>query len=74
MRREHKPWMIHPAIGIGQVATATLAPDPSDRLELAQNESERERDRPEERGGGKGREVRWLRWAGALPEVLTTVQ
>lgn len=64
--------MIHPVIGIGQVATATLAPDPSDRLELAQNESERERDRLEERGGG--REVRWLRWAGALPEVLTTVR
>ncbi len=49
---EHNPGMIHPAIGIGQVATATLAPDPQDRLELAQNESKRARER---QIGGEGR-------------------
>lgn len=56
---KHNPGMIHPAIGIGQVATATLAPDLSDQLELAQNESkrgsERETDRPEERKRGEAR-------------------
>lgn len=51
---EHNPGMIHPAIGIGQVATATLAPDPQDRLELAQNESKRAREGETDRRRGKG--------------------
>lgn len=64
--------MIHPVIGVEQVATATLAPDPLDWLELAQNESKRARER-QTRGEGRG-EARWLRLAGVLPEVLTTVR
>lgn len=51
---EHNPGMIHPAIGIGQVATATLAPDLPDQLELAQNESKRERERQTDWRRGKG--------------------
>lgn len=46
---EHNPGMIHPAIGIGQVATATLALDLPDQLELAQNESRRARERERKR-------------------------
>lgn len=37
--------VIYPVIGVGQVATATLALDPSDRLELAENKSRQETDR-----------------------------
>lgn len=60
---EHNLGMIYPAIGIGQVATATLAPDPQDRLELAQNESRRARERQtggEGKGGGKMALVGWI--------------
>lgn len=39
---------------IGLVATATLAPDPSDRLELAQNEYRRASKRQTEGEGGGG--------------------
>ena len=54
--------MIHPVIGIGQVATATLAPDPPDRLELAQNES---RQAGERRTGGEGGEIASVGWSNA---------
>lgn len=56
---EHNPGMIHPAIGTGQVATATLAPDPQNRLELAQNESKRETDQRRGKGGGEMALVGW---------------
>ena len=68
MAGEHNPGMIHPAIGIGQVATATLAPDPSDRLELAQNESKQARERETDwrRGeGGGGGKMALVGWSAA---------
>lgn len=53
---KHNLEMIHPVIGIGQVATATLVPELPDQLELAENAraSKRDRDRLSE-GEEKGR-------------------
>lgn len=63
--------MIYSTTGIGQVATATLALDPSDRLELAEGKKKRAGDRLEEmEGGGEASHT----WAGGRPEVLTAAQ
>lgn len=64
---KHNLEMIHPVIGIGQVATATLAPDLPDQLELAENAraSERDGDRLSE-GEEKGRRPDdWVSWSAA---------